>query len=179
MKKLFLGLCALALVGGGCLGGDQASRLRYVTHDTEVTTGEGLASAWFTADELVAASAECGTNHDAAHYQTFINGVAGASSYSYIFTAQGDTQDPMSWTVVMIPNVTGYTTMKDFKADFDICAVGGVTYPLMLNANWLVFSESCGSGYADGTNRPVGCELARRNTTLSLNPPAFADDLRE
>jgi hypothetical protein len=80
-------------------------------------------------------------------------------------------QEPDTFVVTLLPNKAGYTSLDQFKKDFDICAAGGDAYPTMLNSNWLLFVNSCGSGFNDGSGRPIGCDEVQKvvEPTLKLN----------
>ncbi len=80
-------------------------------------------------------------------------------------------QDSSTFVVTLLPNKQGYTSLDQFKKDFDICAAGGNAYPTMLNSGWLLFVNACGSGYDDGSGRPHGCDEVEKvvSPTLKLN----------
>jgi hypothetical protein len=67
-----------------------------------------------------------------------------------------------------LPNKAGYTSVDQFKKDFDICSVGGDAYPKLVNKNWLLFTSSCGSGFDDGSGRIHGCDEVQKIVEPSL-----------
>ena len=44
-------------------------------------------------------------------------------------------------------------------------------YPVQMNAKWILFVNSCGTGYSDGSGNPIGCQVVRDivEPTLKLN----------
>ena len=123
----------------------------------------------FTASDLHFAAEECGTAQPLSYYEALVQKFENVDPEFTTFIPTGDYQNPTSWYVLAVPNVPGYRTMEEFRADFDVCAAGGV-YPLRISSSTLLFAPSCGSGYGDGTEREIGCELARdaMEPTLTL-----------
>lgn len=172
--KIFLSLISFLLIGGGCFSqgnnievGNQPidQLINFGEFDeNKISTGmpvEGSTSLFFTADALFSQAEECGSARSLSYYQDLMSALENVQAQTYYFEAvpNENYQKPNGWTVTAVPNVLGYQTMESFQADFDICAVGGKLYPLNLNANTLLFSSSCGSGYADDSGRENGCEV--------------------
>lgn len=88
-------------------------------------------------------------------------------SYEYLFSYKGESQDPKNLYVTVVPNAAGWTTMKEFKDNLNVCSVGGNLYPYSMNDQWLVFESSCGSGFDDGSGKPIGCSVIKD----TLNQP--------
>jgi hypothetical protein len=65
-----------------------------------------------------------------------------------------------------------YATIDSVKKDFDQCYAGGDMYPTAMNSKWLLFVNSCGTGFDDGSGKPNGCQEVRTivEPTLKLNP---------
>lgn len=166
---------AIILVGGGCTGSAPSSSAPTLSYrlpaDGSVTVTETTvdAAAAVNADALLAQAEECGYARAPEYYLDIENLFAGLTGTRYTFTATGDYGAPTSWTVTVLPNAPAYGSTESFKADFDICAVGGTLYPVEAGANALLFSGSCGSGYA-ADDRDIGCDVARTavESTLSV-----------
>lgn len=173
--KIIFGLVSISLllVGGGCFNqsnnvdvGDQPidQLITFGEFDEDkISTGmpiKELATSIFSADTLLSQAQECGYARTPSFYTDLINNLQGVKTQIYYFEATPpENFQTNGWTITAIPNVFGYKTLAEFKKDFDICAVGGQLYPLDLNTNTLLFSSSCGSGYADDTGRENGCEV--------------------
>lgn len=124
-----------------------------------------------TADQLKSAAAECGTINKSGYFDKLVARFNGARKITYIFKYQGASQDDGIYKITVIENKAGYTTLDQFKKDFDFCAVAGDAYPKMLNDKWLLFVSACGSGYDDDSGRPHGCDEVRNiiEPSLKLN----------
>lgn len=122
----------------------------------------------FTASELILAAEECGTKHDVGYFDALISKFSGSSKIIYDFKYQGNNQDGSTFIVTLLPNRAGYTSIDQFKKDFDVCAVGGQAYPQMLSSNWLLFISSCGSGFDDGSGGIHSCDEIRKIVEPSL-----------
>lgn len=115
----------------------------------------------FTAEGLYAQSEECRTNRRMAYYEDLMDEIANVplNRYNYMYT--GPSQLPAEYIVSVMPNEAGYGTLEEFKVDFDICYAGGDYYPVAMDDDYLYFASSCGTGFADGSNLPIGCAEAR------------------
>ena len=172
-KLLGASIISFTLVGGGCFNqlngvevGDMAidQLITFGEFDeTQVSTGmpvEDSAASIFTTSTLFSQAEECGYARDLSYYEDLINNLQNAKAQIYYFEATPpENYQSNGWMITAIPNVFSYKTLAEFKKDFDICAVGGGLYPLDLNTNTLLFTSSCGSGYADDTGRENGCEV--------------------
>lgn len=173
--KIIFGLVSISLLlaGGGCLSQSNSIAVGDQPIDQLITVGqfdenkvsvgmpiEELAAPIFSATALQSQAKECGTTKELSYYQSLMSKMEGVKSQTFHFAALPDADyQANGWTVTAIPNVFGYNNILEFKADFDICAVGGDLYPLTLNDNTLLFTSSCGSGYADDTGLENGCEV--------------------
>lgn len=124
----------------------------------------------YTAKDLKEMSDECGTTYEADHFENLIEEFSGSRKVVYTFSYNDPTQDG-NYVVTLVPNAPRYTTLEDFQKDFDICAAGGNMYPQMMNEEWLVFTNSCGSGYDDDSGLPHGCEIMRQAIEPTLRLP--------
>lgn len=125
----------------------------------------------FKATGLKSAAEECGTEHDTGYFDELVAKFNGSSKIIYNFKYQGNSQDDDTFIVTLLPNKAGYTSVDQFKKDFDVCSAGGQVYPQMLSSNWLLFMNSCGSGFDDGSGRVHGCDEMRKiiEPSLKLN----------
>lgn len=124
----------------------------------------------YTAKDLKGMSDECGTTYEADHFENLIEEFSGSRKVVYTFSYADPSQDG-NYRVTVVPNAPRYTTLEDFQKDFDICAAGGDLYPQMISEDWLVFTNSCGSGYDDGSGLPHGCEVMRQAIEPTLQLP--------
>lgn len=122
----------------------------------------------FTAAELTSAAEECGAKHDVGYFDALVSKFSGSSEIIYKFKPQGDNQDDSTFVVTLLPNKAEYSSLDQFKKDFDICSVGEQAYPQMLNSDWLLFVNSCGSGFDDGSGRIHSCDEIRKIVEPSL-----------
>lgn len=167
-------ILAMIIIGGGIYiwrNNSKAEPLTYSIANTPVSVEKDAAPFDFTAEELKLSAEECGTKHEEGHFDQLAAKFKGENKIVYNFTYKGDSQDSVIFTVTLLPNKAGYTSLDQFKKDFDICAVGGQAYPKMLNNNWLLFINSCGSGFDDGSGRIHGCDEAQKiiEPSLKLN----------
>lgn len=125
----------------------------------------------YTAEQLKGMAEECGSQHDAGYFDRLVAKFSGGTKVIYNFKYTGASQEPDTYIVTLLSNKAGYTSLDQFKKDFDICAAGGDAYPAKINSNWLLFENSCGSGFDDGSGLPVGCDTVRKavEPTLILN----------
>lgn len=125
----------------------------------------------FTANQLKTSADECGINNDSVYFDKLISKFNGSSKTVYNFKYKGESQDDGVFKVTVLPNKAGYTSIDQFKKDFDICASGGDAYPKLVNKDWLLFTSSCGSGFDDGSGRVHGCDEVQKiiEPSLKLN----------
>lgn len=123
----------------------------------------------YTADQLE--SRGCGSEHDAGYFDQLVSTFSGTTKTIYNFKYTGESQGSDTFVVTLLPNKPGYTSLDQFKKDFDICDAGGDEYPKMLDSHWLLFVNACGTGFDDGSGRPIGCDKVKEvvEPTLKLN----------
>jgi hypothetical protein len=168
-----------AVVGGGMYWWQQSKAdkeepkepLTYSTSGVSSSVSKETESFGYTADQLVSMAQECGNNQTESYFSNLISKFSGATKTVYNFKYTGASQKSDTFVVTLLPNKAGYTSLDQFKKDFDICAAGGGAYPTKLNSDWLLFVNSCGTGFDDGSGKPIGCQEARDvvEPTLKLN----------
>lgn len=145
--------------------------LSYSINGASVSVAKKTAPFDYTAKDLKDMAEECGSQHGASYFDQLVSKFNGTTKTMYDFTYTGESQQSAVFTITLLPNKAGYTSLDQFKKDFSICAAGGDAYPAKVNNNWLLFENSCGSGFDDGSGLPVGCDKAREvvEPTLKLN----------
>lgn len=145
--------------------------LSYSMTGVSASVSKNTAPFGYTADQLKSMSEECGAQHEAGYFDKLVTKFSGVTRTIYNFKYQGNSQDAGIYTVTLLPNNAGYTSLEQFKKDFDICAAGGDAYPTMLNSSWLLFVNACGTGFDDGSGRPHGCDEVKKiiEPSLKLN----------
>lgn len=145
--------------------------LSYSTNGVPVTVSITTAPFGYTAELLKSASELAGKKNETGYFDKLIAKFNGTTKTIYTFQYTGASQDSGKFIITLIPNKAGYTSLGHFKKDFDIYDAGGPAYPNMLNSNWLLFVNACGSGFDDGSGRPNGCDEIRKvvEPTLKLN----------
>ena len=139
--------------------GEEQEILSYEIVDSLMEVSKEEAPFDFTASQLQAAAQECGVNNNGLDYfNQLVSKFAGTSKIVYSFKYKGDSQDDGVFKVTIVPNKAGYTSIDQFKQDFDICSAGGEAYPKLVNKDWLLFVSSCGSGFDDGSGLIHGCD---------------------
>lgn len=145
--------------GQGQEQGEEQEILSYEVVDSLIEVAKEEAPFDFTASQLQAAAQECGVNNNGLDYfNQLVSKFAGTSKIVYSFKYKGDSQDDGVFKVTIVPNKAGYTSIDQFKQDFDICSAGGEAYPKLVNKDWLLFVSSCGSGFDDGSGLTHGCD---------------------
>ncbi|RLC35019.1 hypothetical protein DRH14_01740 [Candidatus Shapirobacteria bacterium] len=120
----------------------------------------------FKADELYQNNLECGLSNGLDYFQKFVNSFSeNEQGHVYEISYTEPSQEPKSWVLTIIPNQIGYTDIAEFRQNFNICAVGGTTYPFLLSKKYLMFVSACGSGADDMSGLPHGCDIISK--TLS------------
>ncbi len=122
----------------------------------------------YSAEQLKSMADECGTKYKTGYFDELVTKFSSSTKIVYSFKYQGASQSPDTFIVTLIPNKAGYTSIDQFKKDFDMCSVGGDAYPVKLNGDWLLFVSSCGSGYSDDSGKPIGCDEVRKIVEPSL-----------
>ena len=145
--------------------------LTYSTNGVSASLSKESAPFGYTADQLVSMAQECGNEQTASYYSSLVSKFSGATKTVYNFKYTGASQESDTFVVTLLPNKAGYSSLDEFKKDFDQCYAGGDAYPTKLNSDWLLFVNSCGTGFDDGSGKPIGCQEVRDvvEPTLKLN----------
>jgi len=145
--------------------------LSYSMKGVSATVSKSTAPFGYTADQLKSMAEECSSQHETGYFDKLVARFSGTNKIVYNFKYQGKSQDAGVYTVTLLPNKAGYASIDQFKKDFDICAAGGDAYPTMLNSNWLLFVNACGTGFDDGSGLPHGCDEVQKiiEPSLKLN----------
>jgi hypothetical protein len=122
----------------------------------------------FTVELLEGRTGSCFNTHEEGYFEELIALYEDEKFYYYIFNYQGESQEPIAYTLSALRNLNGYTDIGTFSQDFAVCAVGDGYYPMDLTEDWLLFESSCGTGEDDGSGLPVGCEQIRENIEVTL-----------
>ena len=144
--------------------------LAYSTGDLDVSVRKEVVpvSSLFDAQTLRDNAIGCGAKHPGGYFGALMAKFEGADAQAYVFHYEQPSQDPADYRVTVIPNAPAYEDLAAFRKDFDVCDAGGDRYPRMASAEWLVFVNACGSGFNDGSGRPLGCEEIRQVVEPSL-----------
>lgn len=94
----------------------------------------------------------------------FINAKKIYYHFKYIGNESANPEGSNDFVVTLLENKVKYSSLAEFKKDFDACGVG-FTYPAMLNDRWLLFESPCSGA---GPSGPVGCELVREAVEPTL-----------
>lgn len=123
----------------------------------------------YNQDNLKKMSQDCGSSISDIYLQELLAKFAGTKKTVYSFKYEGG--DEGVYKVILVPNKAKYKNIDQFKRDFDLCEAGGEVYPYMLNSSWLVFINSCGSGFDNKSNLINSCEKAKSiiEPNLALN----------
>lgn len=150
---------------------ESAEPISYSMSGVSASVSKTTTAFNYTAEQLKGMAEECGSQHSTGYFDQLISKFRGTTKTIYNFKYTGESQESDTFMVTLLPNKAGYTSLDQFKKDFDICAAGGDAYPTMLNGNWLLLVNSCGSGFSDGSGRPIGCEKMQEvvQPTLKLN----------
>jgi hypothetical protein len=145
--------------------------LSYSMTGVTATVSKSTAPFDYTAEQLKGMADSCGSQHDTGYFDQLVSKFSGETKTIYSFKYAGASQESDTYVVTLLPNKAGYTSLDQFKKDFDLCDAGGDAYPTMVNSNWLLFVNSCGSGFNDGSGNPVGCAEIQKivEPTLKLN----------
>ena len=147
--------------------------LLYSTAGASANVSTSNSTFDYTAETLEAMADECGTEYEEGYFADLVETYANTPKYTYEFKYAGDSQDPDTYTVTVLVDRMEYGTDIDaVKADFDQCFAGGDMYPLDVAYNHIIFVSSCGSGFNDGSDDPIGCADIRKvvEPTLEINP---------
>ncbi|NQT50125.1 hypothetical protein HQ571_05510 [Candidatus Kuenenbacteria bacterium] len=135
--------------------------LSFSNDDSAISVSKDTKSFDITAEQLAAIAEECGNKQTEAYFNEIATKFNNTEQTAYNFKYTKKSQESDTFVVTLVPNKPGYTSMAEFNRDFNICAAGGNFYPKMLNDQWLVFVNSCGSGFDDGSGNPIGCQSAQ------------------
>lgn len=144
-------------------GDDNNEPLTYSSQGIGVVKEERSFS--YTSEQLKIMSEECGVEHDEAYFDSLVAEFTNSKEIRYSFNYEEKYQDTKAFTVTLLPNKAEYSSLEEFKNDFDLCAAGGDLYPLKLNEDWLLFVNSCGSG---GSDVDLSCDELRKIVEPSL-----------
>lgn len=122
----------------------------------------------YTAETLASQATECGTEFVEGHFEAVYEVFKDATVQKHTFTYLEEAQGPDTYVLYAMANEAGYKTFDEFKADFDICAVGGTAYPSESSSSYLLLSSTCGSGYDDESGLPHGCTLIQDALTVQI-----------
>lgn len=151
--------------------------LFYSTSDIPVSVSKEVELFDYTTDQLVSMAQECGNEQSTSYFDNLVSQFNDVSKTVYTFRYTGASQESDTFIVTLLPNKPGYSSLDEFKRDFDQCYAGGDAYPTMLSDDWLLFINSCGSGFDDGSGKPIGCQEVRDvvEPTLKLNEEGDTD----
>jgi len=149
----------------------QKEPLTYSTSGVYASVSKETASFGYTADQLVSMAEECGNEQIASYFSSLVSKFSGATKIIYNFKYTGVSQESDTFVVTLLPNKAGYSSLDEFNKDFGQCYAGGDAYPTMLNDDWLLFVNSCGTGFDDDSGNAIGCQEVRDvvEPTLKLN----------
>lgn len=142
--------------------------LSYSITGVSATVSKKTTQFDYTAEQLKGMADECGSQHNTSYFDQLVLMFSGATKTMYNFKYTGESQDSSTFVVTLLPNKVGYTSLDQFKKDFDICAAGGSAYPTKLNDDWLLFVNACGTGFDDGSGRPHGCDEVKKVVSPTL-----------
>jgi len=145
--------------------------LTYSTGDVPVSVSKETEPFGYTSDELISMAQECGNEQTESYFNNLVSKFSGENKTVYNLKYTGASQGSDTLVVTLLPNKAGYSSLDDFRKDFDQCYAGGDAYPTMLNDDWLLFVNACGTGVNDGSGRPIGCQEVSNVVvpTLGLN----------
>lgn len=147
--------------------------LLYSTAGSSANVSTSSSTFDLTAETLESMADECGTEYEEGYFDDLVEAYADTPKYTYDFTYNGDSQDPDTYTVTVLVDAMEYgTNFAAVKADFDQCFAGGDMYPINIAYNHIIFVSSCGTGFNDGSDDPIGCDDIRKviEPTLEINP---------
>jgi len=121
----------------------------------------------YTANQLELMADTCQTAQESNYFTKLVTKFKNTNKIVYSFKYQGESQENDTYVITIIPNKAVYTSLEKFKMDFNICGVGGVAYPTMLNKNWLLFESAC-SDASDGSGKVLGCDEIKKIIEPSL-----------
>lgn len=127
-----------------CDCGDDKEPLSYSAGEIEVVKESRPFS--YSSEQLKGMSDECGVERDVAYFDSLTAKFSDSIETIYSFKYQDRNNGSRPFVATLLPNKAEYSSLEEFKKDFDLCAAGGDLYPAQLNKDWLLFVNSCGSG---------------------------------
>ncbi len=135
----------------------------------EMTETEKPVVEVFDPRNLYANAQECGHGGSEEYFKDLMSGYGEVPATIYDFRYDGRGQEPMNYTVTVVPNLLGFTSLVQLKENFDFCGAGGSMYPVAITEKLFMFKSSCGSGFDDGSGLPVGCQEIEQMLDPQLN----------
>lgn len=125
-------------------GGDEEVLSYSITDDINVLKENRPFT--YTSEQLIKMSDECGVKHDIGYFDKLALKFSNSIETVYSFKYKDDDQDSRAFMVTLLANKAKYSSLEEFKKDFDLCFAAGDLYPAQLNSDWLLFVSSCSSG---------------------------------
>ncbi len=125
----------------------------------------------YTPDQLLSTAKDCDKNQkDKKYFQNLLAKFKNTQKIVYNFTDNRNPKNDSKFTITIVPNKAHYTSFADFQDDFNKCEAGAKNYPMMMNNNWLLFVDGCGTGFAL-TTQYLSCDQIKKEIfpTLKLN----------
>ncbi|MFC1600068.1 hypothetical protein ACFL3T_03515 [Patescibacteria group bacterium] len=146
--------------------------LLYSTEGVDVKVTTSNSAFDLTAETLESMADECGTQYEEDHFTNLVEAYENTPKYTYEFKYDGESQEPDTYTVTVLINRMEYTTLDDVSQDFEQCFAGGDMYPIGFAYDHIIFASGCGTGFADGSDLPIGCAEIKEvvEPTLEINP---------
>lgn len=133
----------------------------YYTTDGELIAVSRLTEPFdYTADFLQKRTDNCGSYHKEGYFDELISKFNNTNKIIYNFEYQGG--DGSFYIITILPNKPRYSSLGQFKADFDLCEAGGGDYPHMISRDWLLFVNSCESGLDNDSEYLHSCLEAKK-----------------
>lgn len=144
--------------------------LNYSTIADLILVSKKITSFERTAQELFSLAQECDKKQPIEYFEDLVAKFAKSEKIIYRFESANANPTP-HFIVTLLPNKANYSSLAEFRNDFELCHAAGETYPKMLNQNWLLFVSSCGSGYDDKLGLSRACDEIKNiiEPSLKLN----------
>jgi len=136
--------------------------ISYSTDGVSASVSKSTSPFNWTVEDLTSMALDCGSESTRGYFDTLVATYKDTSLINYGFEYDGESQRPSGWNIALLPNLMNYSSLEAFQDDFNVCSVGGGLYPEKMNKDWLLFVGSCGSGYADDSGLPIGCDEVRK-----------------
>jgi hypothetical protein len=140
---------------------------KYDKNDTDLVIKK--ADFRYSSSDLEALAQECGVDKGAEYYKDLQDKFKNTQEIVHEFKYKELSQNPKEYVITLLPNLPMYENIGEFQEDFNQCFAGGDAYPRMLSEDWLVFESSCGSGFDDGSDMPIGCTKVKEFVATSLS----------